>query len=73
VEWRATFNGWRPEYTPLQHGHGGRMDGAPDASFRPIRYRFVVDGHWVDDPEAAPQVANPFGGFNSVVKGRFSM
>ncbi len=29
-------------------------------------YRFVVDGEWGDDPEAARRVANPFGGENAV-------
>jgi AMP-activated protein kinase-like protein len=31
-------------------------------------YRFVVDGIWSDDPQARQSVANPHGGFNSVLK-----
>jgi len=68
VEVAGTFNGWRPEYTPLQHGHEGEWTVRLMLPSGQYEYRFVVDGHWVDDPEAAPQVANPFGGFNSVVK-----
>jgi hypothetical protein len=30
-------------------------------------YRFVVDGEWCEDPQATQRVANPHGGFNSVL------
>jgi 1,4-alpha-glucan branching enzyme len=29
-------------------------------------YRFLVDGHWRDDPESVWRVQNPFGSQNSV-------
>lgn len=29
-------------------------------------YRFLVDGHWLDDPECGLRVANPFGSENMV-------
>ena len=29
-------------------------------------YRFVVDGHWKDDPTATEVVPNPYGGQNAV-------
>jgi 1,4-alpha-glucan branching enzyme len=29
-------------------------------------YRFIVDGQWQDDPQAARRVPNPFGGENAV-------
>ncbi|MBN1671981.1 MAG: glycogen-binding domain-containing protein [Kiritimatiellae bacterium] len=32
------------------------------------QYKFVVDGEWHHDPEASFQVANEFGGLNSVVR-----
>jgi hypothetical protein len=31
-------------------------------------YRFVVDGQWIEDPEADQSAANPHGGFNSVLR-----
>jgi hypothetical protein len=29
-------------------------------------YRFLVDGRWSEDPQAAQRAANPHGGYNSV-------
>lgn len=29
-------------------------------------YRFLVDGHWCDDPNCTQRVPNPYGGENSV-------
>ena len=68
VEVAGTFNGWSPEYTPLQHTGAGEWTVRLMLPAGEYEYRFVVDGHWVDDPQAAQQVANPYGGFNSVVK-----
>lgn len=31
-------------------------------------YRFIVDGHWTDDPHSENHIPNPFGASNSVVQ-----
>jgi 1,4-alpha-glucan branching enzyme len=63
----GSFNGWKPESTPLTRTGNGRWVG--DLSVQPGRYEylFVVDGQWMPDPNAKEAVANPFGGTNSVL------
>lgn len=63
----GSFNGWKPEVTPLASQGNGRWKG--DLRLSPGRheYLFVVDGHWLPDPNARESVANPFGGRNSVI------
>jgi 1,4-alpha-glucan branching enzyme len=63
----GSFNGWKPETTPLMALGNGRWKG--DLKLGPGRheYLFVVDGQWRPDPNARETVQNPFGGRNSVV------
>jgi len=63
----GSFNGWKPEQTPLSPTGDGRWVG--DLTVPPGRheYLFVVDGRWVTDPNAKETVENPFGGKNSVL------
>jgi hypothetical protein len=63
----GSFNGWKPDTTPLMALGNGRWKG--DLKLGPGRheYLFVVDGHWRPDPNARETVQNPFGGQNSVV------
>lgn len=63
----GSFNGWKPETTPLVPLGNGRWVG--DLAVKPGRYEylFVVDGQWVPDPKAKESVQNPFGGKNSVL------
>jgi hypothetical protein len=61
------FNAWSSASTPLKNmGLGEWVVRLMLRSGR-YEYRFVVDGQWVDDPVAAQRVANPHGGFNSVL------
>ena len=64
----GSFNGWKPDTTPLVPLGNGRWKG--DLKLGPGRheYLFVVDGHWRPDPSAKESVQNPFGGRNSVLK-----
>jgi 1,4-alpha-glucan branching enzyme len=63
----GTFNDWQPNL---------KMARQKDGSYRKRvqldsgehRYRFVVDGDWVPDPQAEAQAPNPFGSVDSVVK-----
>jgi 1,4-alpha-glucan branching enzyme len=63
----GSFNGWKPERSPLVPLGDGRF--AADLTVDPGRYEylFVVDGQWVPDPKATETVQNPFGGKNSVL------
>jgi 1,4-alpha-glucan branching enzyme len=63
----GSFNGWKPEQTPLAQIGTGRWVG--DLAVNPGRYEylFVVDGQWLPDPNAKESVQNPFGGRNSVL------
>lgn len=63
----GSFNGWKPEQTPLMPLGNGRWVG--DLAVNPGKYEylFVVDGQWLPDPNAKESVQNPFGGKNSVL------
>jgi 1,4-alpha-glucan branching enzyme len=63
----GSFNGWRPEATPLTPLGNGRWTGSLDVTPGKYEYLFVVDGSWMPDPNATESVANPFGGLNSVL------
>lgn len=61
------FNGWRPDATPLKNTGVGKWVVRLMLRSGQYEYRFVVDGRWGEDPQAARRVANPFGEFNSVL------
>jgi 1,4-alpha-glucan branching enzyme len=67
VQVAGGFNDWRPEANPLEHAESGEW--LARLLLRPgqYQYRFVVDGVWTDDPQAARSAANPYGGLNSVL------
>jgi len=63
----GTFNGWSPDATPLLNTGNGSWTveiGLPSGRHE---YRFVVDGEWVNDPQAAETVPNTFDGVNAVL------
>jgi 1,4-alpha-glucan branching enzyme len=62
----GTFNDWDPKKTPLKkNGEGWHTTLAlPRGHYE---YRFIVDGQWMADPNAAEAVPNPFGSSNSVL------
>ena len=60
------FNDWDPAGIRMSRRNGSfrkRME-LPHGDFQ---YKFIVDGRWQPDPEAAKQVANDMGSVNSVV------
>jgi 1,4-alpha-glucan branching enzyme len=62
----GSFNDWQPTQHPMIFD--GKDTWRLELELPPgtYEYRFVVDGEWCDDPEAARRVANPFGGENAV-------
>ena len=41
---------------------------ALDVAMYPYQYKFIVDGVWLNDPQAQEQVMNPYGTLNSIVR-----
>jgi 1,4-alpha-glucan branching enzyme len=68
VQVAGTFNGWRPEASPLEPISSGEWAARLRLRSGQYEYRFVVDGAWVDDPQATKRSSNPHGGFNSVLR-----
>lgn len=67
VQVAGNFNDWQPQATPLKKA--GDAEWCVELSLHPgiYEYRFVVDGHWCEDPLAASRGANPYGGCNSIL------
>ncbi len=63
----GTFNNWQPEGTAMAAVGSGKW--AKDVSLLPgtYEYRYVVDGQWMEDPQAKKSAPNPFGTWNSVL------
>jgi 1,4-alpha-glucan branching enzyme len=63
----GSFNQWQPQATPmvpLGEGKWAKELTLPDGRYE---YRFVVDGRWISDPNAAETAPNPFGSTHSVI------
>ena len=62
------FNGWRLSDTGVMRADGDGRWGA-ELDLRPGRYRykFVVDGHWLEDPANPQQETNAFGSVDSIL------
>lgn len=60
------FTHWQKEAIPMKRGTGGLWKAAVTLQPGVHHYRFIVDGHWQDDPECELRVPNPYGGHNSV-------
>jgi hypothetical protein len=62
----GNFNSWQPDATPMKKTSAGKWVVRLMLKSGQYEYRFVVDGRWIEDPQAVQRVANPYGGFNSV-------
>jgi 1,4-alpha-glucan branching enzyme len=67
VKAAGNFNGWRPDATPLKNTGAGEWVVRLMLRSGQYEYLFVVDGRWTEDPQAVQRMANPHGGFNSVL------
>ena len=63
----GSFNNWQPEGTAMAAVGSGKW--AKDLPLLPgtYEYRLVVDGQWMEDPQAKKSAPNPFGTWNSVL------
>jgi len=64
----GTFNGWDAKRDPLKKD-GDCWKARVTVPRGRHEYRFVVDGVWLNDPNAKESVTNPFGSTNSVIHG----
>ena len=60
------FTHWQTEAIPMKRGKDGIWKVSVALEPGVHHYRFIVDGHWQDDPECELRVPNPYGGHNSV-------
>jgi 1,4-alpha-glucan branching enzyme len=60
------FSHWQKEAIPMKRGKDGLWKASVALQPGVHHYRFIVDGHWRDDPECELRVPNPYGGHNSV-------
>jgi hypothetical protein len=61
------FNGWQPMSTPMTTQGSGRWRMHLPLPPGRYRYRFVVDGQWITDPNNQSVETNQFGELNNVV------
>ena len=63
----GSFNGWNTEAAPMSNTGDGEWTVSLRLKSGLYEYRFVEDGRWCEDSRTTLRVANPFGGFNSVL------
>jgi chromosome partitioning protein len=69
VQLAGDFNNWQPENTQLHQSNGnGRWDTELRLEGGVYHYRYVVDGHWQQDPYNNQIATNPFGENDSVLE-----
>jgi 1,4-alpha-glucan branching enzyme len=61
------FNNWSPDATPLQLRPNGQWETTLQLRPGRYQYKFVVDGQWITDPNAAENVPNQHGSLNSLL------
>ena len=62
------FNQWNSAKHRMSKAHDGTFRVKVALKQGEYQYKFIADGLWIADAEAQCQVANPFGGVNSVVR-----
>ena len=60
------FTGWTTEPIPMKKDRQGCWKTTVALDPGVHEYRFMVDGHWADDPLAPARQANPFGSQNCI-------
>jgi chromosome partitioning protein len=63
------FNDWSPDATPMtRNGKEGAFHTTLPLSPGRYRYRYVIDGRWVNDPNNQYVESNPYGELDSIVE-----
>lgn len=63
----GSFNEWDPLLHPMQRGADGAWKTTISLAPGVYEYKFLVDGHWQEDPRNAHTRPNPYGSVNSIV------
>ena len=63
----GSFTQWELGAIPLKRLKGGVWKTSVGLEPGSYRYRFIVDGHWHDDPACSRHEANPFGSEDCIV------
>jgi 1,4-alpha-glucan branching enzyme len=63
----GSFNEWAPAQKKMTKSKDGSFRARMKLTPGKYEYKFIVDGEWIDDPEADKSV-NEFGTSNSVVE-----
>ena len=66
VQLVGDFTLWQEHPISLHRGKDGAWRTTVDLKPGAYRYRFLVDGHWQDDPNCKKRVPNPYGSQDSV-------
>jgi chromosome partitioning protein len=65
VQLAGDFNNWQPE--PLVAGNDGIWRTMLHLSPGDYRYKYIIDGAWINDPGNEQTAPNPYGGFDSIL------
>jgi 1,4-alpha-glucan branching enzyme len=68
VELAGSFNDWQVGVCPMARQKDGSFRKRLTLQPGEYRYKFLVDGQWVADPQADSLVTNEFGTQDSLVK-----
>jgi hypothetical protein len=70
VSLSGEFNGWSPETNPMQRQKDGHWETTVELAPGRYEYKFILDGHWIPDPQATQNTYNQHGTLNSVIEVR---
>jgi 1,4-alpha-glucan branching enzyme len=66
----GTFNDWSLTKHPMKKDAQGQWHKTVMLAPGTHEYKFVVDGHWIEDPKNERRILNSFGSANSIVQVR---
>jgi len=64
----GTFNAWEPSACPMARQKDGTYRKRLNLEPGEYRFKYLVDGEWVEDSQADSLVRNEFGTYDSLVK-----
>ena len=67
VQLVGDFSGWEQHPVDLKKLKNGEWKAILPLSAGKYEYRYIVDGHWTDDPNCTMHAPNSFGSQNCVI------
>lgn len=68
VQLAGSFNAWEPSSCTMTRQKDGSYRKRLSLEPGEYRYKYLVDGQWVEDPHADSLVPNEFGTYDSLVR-----